>query len=392
MRIKILVSKLAAKGFQGISGNYSATYTKVNGQKISILDTGQKIRVNGKEHIHIIFFENDKELNLKKYLYDDNEYLLMGVKTKFKNGKKMNCPEICAKILKDRGVLPNKPLNSDRIDHTNIKIPEKESFREILNKFKENNLNIGALWTYLVARHYQYRTEELVFKLCKAKESTKDTKSIFLESPLYPTRDFKIFNWNSKPDLSVGCFKIFKNTVRQLKSDGDWICVAESKWFDEFLEIKLGEFDRNPNLPAINQFTKLIEHALLLHGKNDNFPKRIYVTLITPKYFKHNFSIKPEKNYRYIFDNYNRDKALLMEDLKRCTAPFLNSKHNFKILNNRVNNLILNWVTFDELLGLKNLVINNNHNNIPKTNRNSWKQIFRELNRENLIEELLSEY
>lgn len=212
--------------------------------------------------------------------------------------------------------------------------------------------------------------------------------TIYLESPLYPSR--KQTRRFAKPDLSIGCLNINKGSKRQLKSDGEWICVAESKWFDQLIKPDNRNRNGNNNLPHINQLVKLIEHALLLHDKNGIFPKRIYVNLITPRYFKDNDNHFSKKNYRDIYYNYKNNKDMLLKDLKKCTIEFHNPKHKYKLLEDRVNNLTLNWITFEELLGLNNLVSVDNQKNILKTNRNSWKQVFNEMNRNDLIKELLS--
>jgi hypothetical protein len=249
-------------------------------------------------------------------------------------------------------------------------------------------MEIGSLWTYLLARLYQNRINDLVLKLCSCKEDTTMATTIYLESPLYPSRIQT--NRYAKPDLSVGCLKINKGSKRQLKSNGEWICVAEIKWLDELIQPDTWKHQKNSDLPHINQFAKLIEHALLLQDKYGNFPERVYVNLITPRYFKDNGHNFKEKIYKDIYYKYKNDKDELLKDLKKCSIDFKNPNHNDDILEKRVNNLTLNWITFEELLGLNDLVSNDNQKNEPKTNRDSWRQVFNEMNRTDLIKELLS--
>jgi hypothetical protein len=264
----------------------------------------------------------------------------------------------------------------------------------IICSIRNNNLDDEKAWTYLLAKAYQHNVSELVFRLCGRRENISDNSSIYLEARLYPTREKRLERkyWISIPDLSVGCLKKYTKRERQLQSDGEWFCVVESKWFDDFRELDLKEFDRNNELPKITQFTKLIDHALLLNDGNGNFPDRIYVTLITPKYFKENYSTFPPKNYRRIYCNYDSN-GNLKEDLKRCTIPFLDKSHDnvYNTMVERINYLILNWVTFEDLLGLNNLVVGDPQNKKAKTDRDSWEQVLKEMKREDLIEELLTE-
>ena len=74
------------------------------------------------------------------------------------------------------------------------------------------------------------------------------------------------------------------------------------------------------------------------------------------------------------------------KDLLLCDLPF--SEFDFDILINRIDALKLNWVTFEELLGLSNLV----EDHIPgkhMTTRDSWEQVFFEMGRKDLLIELM---
>jgi len=131
--------------------------------------------------------------------------------------------------------------------------------------------------------------------------------------------------------------------------------------------------------------SRLIEHALLLHDKKGEFPERVYVTLITPRYFKDQLGQFSERNYWKKYHDYTKNKKILERDLGLCTLPFLN--HDLETLLSRISALKLNWVTFEKLLDLSDLV----EDYIPgkyRTKRDSWKQIFAEMGREDLFVEL----
>ncbi len=69
-----------------------------------------------------------------------------------------------------------------------------------------------------------------------------------------------------------------------------------------------------------------------------------------------------------------------------CSLPFL--KYDVDTLISRIDALKLNWVTFEELLGLSNLV----EDHIPgkyRVTRDTWEKIFTEMNSENLFQGLM---
>ena len=86
------------------------------------------------------------------------------------------------------------------------------------------------------------------------------------------------------------------------------------------------------------------------------------------------------------YTRYNLDKEFLVDDLKLCPLEFLH--YDKETLFKRLNALILNWVTFEELLGLENLV----SDNIPgkyRINRESWEQIFEEIGELRMYEKIV---
>ena len=91
------------------------------------------------------------------------------------------------------------------------------------------------------------------------------------------------------------------------------------------------------------------------------------------------------RNYWKKFNEYKFKPEKLENDLKVCTLPFL--KHDVETLISRIKALSLNWVTFEELLELPNLV----EDHIPgkhRVTKQSWKEIFAEMGAEDLYIEL----
>jgi len=112
--------------------------------------------------------------------------------------------------------------------------------------------------------------------------------------------------WRSRADLSVGHLEVVNDRDAQIRANGEWINIVESKWYDDI--------HPNPKYPQILQLSQLIEHALLLHDTSGNFPKRVYVTLLTPQYFKNKEGPFSERDYQEKFNKYKSDTIVLKSD------------------------------------------------------------------------------
>ena len=226
------------------------------------------------------------------------------------------------------------------------------------------------VWTYLVARKYENDHKTLCNLLCGQNEEMPNNSKIWLEAYLHPTRmrQEEVQYWRSRADLSMGHLEGVEDRQLQIRSNGNSVCICESKWSEDI------RFHQQ--FPGINQLSQMIEHAPLLHDKHGNFPERVYVTLITPQYVKKGSGVKA---YSQIFNKYYSDRRLLEEDLRKCPLHFLD--YDTETLVRRVSHLRLNWVTFEELLGLSDLVSQ------IKSAR-SWEGILKEMGREELFYEL----
>jgi hypothetical protein len=261
----------------------------------------------------------------------------------------------------------------------NILHPAPYVRKQINPVIKSNTMSSEVVWTYLVARKYQNDMSALVNKLCGQEEILPQNAKIWLEVYLSPTRIWKeeLKSWRTRADLAVGYIEPIAGKDAEIGSNGDWICIAESKWFDDI--------HRNSKYPEIYQLSQLIEHAVLLHNRNGDFPGRIYVTLITPKYFKDQMGKFSERNYWKKYRDYSSNRSHLEKDLKLCPLPFQN--HDLETLLQRIESLTLSWVTFEELLGLSSLV----EDRVPgkyRTTMETWEQVCKEIHREDLFVEL----
>jgi len=248
---------------------------------------------------------------------------------------------------------------------------------QIRKPFIENKMKREIVWTYIVGRKYENEKShrDLAKILGVEDEKMPEESKIWLEAYLQPTRENEGDSWMTRSDLSIGCLKTIESSELQICSNGNWVCICEAKWNADV------HYDKKDE---VNQLAKLIEHALLIHN-HDVYPERVYVTLITPQYFKD----KPKnKDYQNIFSKYQDDKNLILNDLQECKLKFKdNVDYNF--LTERLSQLYLNWVTFEELLGLPNLVEDHRLGKYRVT-IDSWEKVLMEMGRKDLYSELSS--
>jgi len=252
---------------------------------------------------------------------------------------------------------------------------------QIIPAIQKDNLSAEVVWTYLVARKYMNDPQALVKKLCGTNEQLPADSKIWLETYLFPTRIRKEeqSSWKIRCDMAIGHFELAKDRGNQIRSSGEWVCIAESKWFDDI--------HANGKFPEIYQLSQIIDHALLLHDKKGQFPERVYVTLITPSYFKEKQGKFSDRLYWSKYNDYKFEPEKLENDLRLCPLQFLN--HDIETMIGRIEALILHWVTFEELLGLQNLV----EDHVPgkyKITKNSWKKIFFKIGEEELYNDLVN--
>jgi hypothetical protein len=252
---------------------------------------------------------------------------------------------------------------------------------QIRPAIQQNDLTAEVVWTYLVARKYEKDHRALANMLCGQDNMLPEKSKIWIEAYLQPTRQNERDSWKTRVDLAMGHAEEVKGRANQIQSSGgEWVCIVESKWYDD---IQASGVDDGGN-----QLLKVIDHALLLHDNKGNFPKSVYVTLVTPRYFKEELGKFSYRKYSKKYKEYKDEPEKLKKDLALCPFPFL--KHDISTLINRAGALKLNWVTFEELLGLPNLV----EDHIPGKYRvtiDTWKDVFYKMGREDLYSELSSE-
>lgn len=162
---------------------------------------------------------------------------------------------------------------------------------------------------------------------------------------------------NISVDLAFGNIRRRDKTKVGIEYDytesGSWVCFVEAKLFTDCRSYITCDFLKN-------QLVHIIEN-LLCFQSNDNFPEKLFFTILTPRFFKDN----PESRfYGYKIKEYEcTDK--IINDIRRSKIPERHQRNwNYPDnLEERVKLLKINWITFEEILEneykIKNLVLTN---------------------------------
>jgi len=251
----------------------------------------------------------------------------------------------------------------------------------IRKKLLDNRISSEITWTYLVGKKYQNNHRKLVNLLCGCDETLPEDSNILIEPHLHPTREQKHEKdgWQTVADLVIGWYSMVRGRRFMIRGLGEWICIAESKIFSDIRDAT-GQDD-------ISQLTKIIDHALLLHDNNKGFPSRVYVTIVTPRYFKERQGKFSKTRLWEKFHQYKDDPGSIASDLRLCDMPFL--KHDVETLIDRIKVLRLRWITFERLLNIQNIV----EDQIPGKHRitfENWQQIFENADLEQVYSDIIN--
>lgn len=154
---------------------------------------------------------------------------------------------------------------------------------------------------------------------------------------------------NTNLDLAMGNIQQRINTTSgiELGNSNDSFLFCEAKWSSD---ISYGV----KYCTIRNQLQRVIETALTFPNTSD-FNGQIFVTLLTPKLHKKNYSKKMNSRfYAYKYDEYlNNPTSTFLEEIRSneisAKLPFKDEKYD-KIIENNLKKLCLNWVTIEDLI------------------------------------------
>lgn len=158
---------------------------------------------------------------------------------------------------------------------------------------------------------------------------------------------------NTYLDLALGSIKKRNNTVSGIELDRTNnelnFVFCEAKWKSD-LSIAV------TNCSIRNQLQRIIENALLFAG--DNFKGKIFITLITPELYKNSYMTNIHTRfYSYKYKEYKTNlyhsflKELnLINSLNLIPFECSTMKNHMSTIIKNLNKVVLNWVTFEQLI------------------------------------------
>lgn len=208
----------------------------------------------------------------------------------------------------------------------------------------------------IVNRYIEEEKLHILYNLLTGKELKKldDWIKIAVEGqPL----THRVGEGNTYLDLAMGSIRKRENTESGIELDSDCnrleFVFCEAKWKSD-LSIGVSRCSIR------NQLQRIIENSLIFAG--EKYDGKIFVTLITPKIYKKHYDLRVNTRFyacKYREYSSNLKEVFLKElDLIRelGTIPFIDENEiydrgkNQEIVEKNLDKLILNWVTFEELL------------------------------------------
>lgn len=206
--------------------------------------------------------------------------------------------------------------------------------------------NDEQVWTFLIGCGYALCGEDGIRKLARILTGSDQAKPLlnkiwFEFLPLPPRRG----EGKTSIDLALGtisCRKQTKGGIQLDDSEQTWICFCEMKYNSDISSGTTHDSQRN-------QFLRVIENALCFQNSG-RYADKVFVTLVTPGVFR--YANVKSRLYQYKYEEYKNDPTKIIGDLQECSLMHrvqTNWRYPTDIVR-RLENLSLNWVTYEELL------------------------------------------
>jgi hypothetical protein len=198
------------------------------------------------------------------------------------------------------------------------------------------------IWTFLVGCGYavsgQNGVAALIQRLTGENQTLRNHGKIWFE--VLPDSP-RLNEGKTHVDLAIGTILQRLPTQSGIELDDvmqPWVCFCEMKWYSDISTGVTYDVVRN-------QWARVIENALAFRG-GDRLAERVVVTLVTPNAFDPMAEHK-SRLFQYKFVEYVQQPAKLIMDLQACTLEKVT--HYPQDMAQRVNNLKMKWVSYDQL-------------------------------------------
>lgn len=226
-----------------------------------------------------------------------------------------------------------------------------ETLIKRLDKKQDLNKPISdeQLWTFIMASGYAIAGKDGIAKLARLMtgndQKINDDSQIWLEVlPLPPRKN----EGSTHLDLALGAIKKRNGKKSGIEFDREapsWICFGEMKWFSDISYDVTNDIERN-------QLIRVIENAVTFQA-DGKYPENVFITLITPEKFQES-NIR-SRLYHYKYKEYKSGVAsrkahdLMFEEIKQCQLRPRKTYPDEEIIQKRLTNLKLNWVSYEVL-------------------------------------------
>ena len=256
--------------------------------------------------------------------------------------------EIIELINQQRAILSEYTRATE--GHWEAMIRRMENFR-ISTSGEKVGCHDEEIWTFLTSIAFASDGESgnsaLFQALAESAEPSVESQQ-WLESLPLPPRDRE---GNTHLDLAMGSIQKRGETSNGIEYDGSNrpVIFCEMKWFSDLSYGVTGD-------PHRNQLIRVIENAVTFQS-NAGQPESVHVTLVTPREFKDRK--QASRFYHAKFHEYSNTVTgaeMMLSELNSCRLDvYANQGWRYPeaaVLEDRIQNLNLHWVTFEDLLSM----------------------------------------
>lgn len=269
-----------------------------------------------------------------------------------------NCQELANLIESNEGNIEQYLI----VHHTTSQNPKRHTWEfkiKYLKNIDNDFLIKEEIWTFVIACAYALNGVEGIKKLASflcqipIQQIPESFKKIYIEyKPKTPRKGIRGDEvGNSEIDISSGCIELLSERMihyKPFEKNKNWICFTEMKLLDD-IQVTSG------NNPIRNQLIRIIEDATCFQRHDSyEFPEKVHVSLVTPELFMREIE---SRLYGYKFREYKssdqNDVNSIYSDMNKARMNPRNGsswRYPNDIIERLNNNLVLHWLTFEEMI------------------------------------------